>query len=111
MGNASTRPGSWSGRVDWSPCSRPVSTVPAAMEPETLRRVVRPQLSVVLPDARVISTAQRAIALVRPWPPALVYLIAASHGWWALAALAVPCVFAADVVLVHDLFHRNLGLR
>ncbi len=79
------------------------------MAPDPLTRVARPRLSQVLPNARRITRTQLAITLLRPWPAVLVYVVAATHGWWPVAVVAVAFVFATDVVVIHDLFHRNLG--
>ncbi len=81
------------------------------MGPENLARVARPRLADVLPNALRISAVQVVVALMRPWPAVVVFFVAAAQGWWPLVAVAVAFLFAADVVVIHDLFHRNLGLR
>lgn len=80
------------------------------MPPDNVDVLARPRLSELLLDARQLSRRQVATELLRPWPPLLAFIVFASLQWWIAAGVAVVFVFAADVVVVHDLFHRNLGL-
>lgn len=71
---------------------------------------VRPRLSDLLADPRRLTRRQLAAALIRPWLAFLAFAVFAHRGWWLAAGVAVAVVFATDVVVIHDLFHRNLGL-
>jgi beta-carotene hydroxylase len=57
-----------------------------------------------------LTTAQKAVELIRPWFLFALYLLTAAAGWWLIAVpLAVATCFASFVQM-HDAIHRSLGL-
>jgi beta-carotene hydroxylase len=61
-------------------------------------------------DVLHLTAFQRAVELSRPWILFLLYIGAATLGWWVIA---VPLAFAAALsgfIQMHDAIHRSLGL-
>jgi beta-carotene hydroxylase len=79
----------------------------------TLRRraSATPPLAELGSDLLETSRRQLMTAVARPCLAVAVYIWAATTGRWILAVMVIPAVFAATVVVVHDLMHRSLGLR
>lgn len=74
------------------------------------RAAVVPAINELGPDLLDTARRQLAIALARPAIAVACYVWAVTAGWWIAAVLLVPVVFVSDVVVVHDLMHKSLGL-
>ena len=70
-----------------------------------------PPLSVKHAETEIeLSPVQKAIELARPWALFVLYILAASAGWWVLAVPLAVGSCLAGFVQMHDAIHRSLGV-
>ncbi|MEO8695697.1 MAG: fatty acid desaturase [Acidimicrobiales bacterium] len=75
------------------------------------RAQIAPPVAELGDDLRLTSHSQLTLAVGRPLFVVSAYAWASFTGHWLIAVLLVPIVFLANVVIVHDLMHRSLGLQ
>jgi len=64
-----------------------------------------------LDDSEIrLTSPQRALELARPWILLMLYLLAATKGWWVLAVPLAVAMCLAAFVQMHDAMHRSLNV-
>ncbi|HXD30415.1 MAG TPA: fatty acid desaturase [Pyrinomonadaceae bacterium] len=58
----------------------------------------------------ILSPAQRALELLRPWILLVLYLVTAVKGWWLIAIPLAVAMCLAAFVQMHDAIHRSLNI-